>query len=112
MGSPIEVGPYEYTLSGVESAQGPNYQTSIAYVEVTKDGVAIATLTPERRWYPVRTQTDHRSRYRHPLARGFLCGAGRSEWQECLCHPLLLQSRGSLDVVWGGVDHLVGPDVT
>ncbi|MBN9670860.1 heme lyase CcmF/NrfE family subunit [Roseibium aggregatum] len=52
-GDPVSVGPYEYTLHEVENGVGPNYQTSIARVEIGRDGKTLTTLYPERRWYPV-----------------------------------------------------------
>ena len=48
-----EIGPYVFTLEGVENTTGPNYQTSIASVHVTKGDEHVTTLFPERRWYPV-----------------------------------------------------------
>ncbi|WP_422378380.1 heme lyase CcmF/NrfE family subunit [Roseibium sp.] len=52
-GEPVAVGPYEYTLVSVKNGVGPNYQTSVATVNVSRNGAAITTLHPERRWYPV-----------------------------------------------------------
>ena len=55
-GEPVAVAGYEFTLLDVGNARGPNYQTSLATVEVTKDGARVALLFPERRWYPVERQ--------------------------------------------------------
>ncbi|PSL20717.1 heme lyase CcmF/NrfE family subunit [Shimia abyssi] len=52
-GEPVRVGPYDYTLMDIENTTGPNYQTSIASVHVSKKGEALTVLFPERRWYPV-----------------------------------------------------------
>ncbi|WP_068114598.1 heme lyase CcmF/NrfE family subunit [Tropicimonas marinistellae] len=52
-GTEMAVGPYAFTLAEIGQAQGPNYQTTIATIEVTRAGQAVATLQPERRWYPV-----------------------------------------------------------
>ncbi|MDP5220112.1 heme lyase CcmF/NrfE family subunit [Ruegeria sp. 2205SS24-7] len=52
-GERIAVGPYAFVLDGIENTTGPNYQTSIATVEVFRDGTLVSTLKPERRWYPV-----------------------------------------------------------
>ncbi|WP_299351267.1 heme lyase CcmF/NrfE family subunit [uncultured Shimia sp.] len=53
IGTPVSVGAYEFTLTGVESAKGPNYQSSLATVTVTRGGDFVTNLHPERRWYPV-----------------------------------------------------------
>ncbi|PRY23233.1 cytochrome c-type biogenesis protein CcmF [Aliiruegeria haliotis] len=55
-GSATRVGPYEFTLEGIRNTTGPNYQTSIARVTVTRQGDVVAELAPERRWYPVERQ--------------------------------------------------------
>ena len=52
-GDPTQVGPYEFTLLDIENTTGPNYQTSIAAVKVTREGEVVTVLFPERRWYPV-----------------------------------------------------------
>ncbi|MHC0053794.1 heme lyase CcmF/NrfE family subunit [Actibacterium sp. D379-3] len=53
MGDPVQVGSYAFTLLDVENGTGPNYQTSVATVRVTRDNRLITMLRPERRWYPV-----------------------------------------------------------
>jgi cytochrome c-type biogenesis protein CcmF len=53
LGKPTQVGQYEFTLTRIQDGKGPNFETSIAVVEVTRDGAPVATLRPERRWYPV-----------------------------------------------------------
>ena len=56
VGEETAVGPYSFALLDIENTSGPNYQTSIAAVRVTKDGDFVAMLFPERRWYPVEEQ--------------------------------------------------------
>ncbi len=52
-GEATQVGPYEFTLIDIENTTGPNYQTSIAAIRVTRGGELATVLFPERRWYPV-----------------------------------------------------------
>ena len=52
-GESVVVGGYAFSLVGVDAARGPNYQSSIASVRVSRDGHEVALLSPERRWYPV-----------------------------------------------------------
>ncbi|NDR56778.1 heme lyase CcmF/NrfE family subunit [Aliiruegeria sabulilitoris] len=54
--TPVSVGPYEFTLHDVRSGNGPNYQTTFAKVDVTRNGAHVTTLEPERRFYPVERQ--------------------------------------------------------
>ncbi|MDG5495800.1 heme lyase CcmF/NrfE family subunit [Niveispirillum sp. BGYR6] len=58
LGDKATVAGYELTLDKVAPAKGPNYTTEMGFFTVRVDGRVIATLTPERRWYPVaRMQT-------------------------------------------------------
>ncbi len=52
-GESFALGPYEITLREVHKESGPNYETSLAEMAVTKAGAAVTTLYPEKRFYPV-----------------------------------------------------------
>ncbi|GGH18940.1 cytochrome c-type biogenesis protein CcmF [Cribrihabitans marinus] len=52
-GQPFEVGGFTLTLEGVEEVEGPNYLSTMAQVRLETSGREIATLTPEKRTYPV-----------------------------------------------------------
>jgi len=56
LGESVDVAGYSYTLLDVTANRGPNYQTSMATVKVTKGDETLALLFPERRWYPVERQ--------------------------------------------------------
>lgn len=53
VGETFAVGPYDITLADVDTFQGPNYDTTMARMEVARDGRPVATLFPEKRFYPV-----------------------------------------------------------
>ena len=53
-GASYPLGPYEVTLQSVEEVQGPNYLSTQATMIVRRDGALVATLTPEKRFYPVQ----------------------------------------------------------
>lgn len=53
IGESFPLGAYEVKLVAVSDVQGPNYTASRAEMLVSKDGVAVATLFPEKRIYPV-----------------------------------------------------------
>ncbi|MFV3127411.1 heme lyase CcmF/NrfE family subunit [Niveispirillum sp. KHB5.9] len=58
LGDKATLAGYELTLDKVEDLAVANYQTEMGQFTVRRDGGVIATLTPERRWYPVaKTQT-------------------------------------------------------
>ena len=55
-GETAELAGYRFTLAGIADRQGPNYVARRATFEVSRDGRPVATLTPEKRFYPVERQ--------------------------------------------------------
>ncbi len=53
-GESFDLHGFTVTLSEVHDEQGPNYQTTMAEMDVTRDGKPYATLFPEKRFYPVQ----------------------------------------------------------
>ena len=54
LGETFPLGGFEVTLVEVHEEQGPNYTTTMAEMQVTKAGVDVVTLFPEKRVYPVQ----------------------------------------------------------
>ncbi len=50
---PFEVAGFTVTLTDVQRVEGPNYSSTMAFVDLARDGEVIATITPEKRFYPV-----------------------------------------------------------
>ena len=50
---PWTVGAYQLTLTGVQEVRGPNYVATQGTLTLAEDGREIATLRPEKRFYPV-----------------------------------------------------------
>jgi cytochrome c-type biogenesis protein CcmF len=53
-GDQMSVAGYTLTLEGVRLEDGPNYQAQVGVIAVEQNGSRIATLTPEKRFYPAR----------------------------------------------------------
>jgi cytochrome c-type biogenesis protein CcmF len=53
-GDTVELGGHVFRFQGVRDAQGPNYVAARATLTVTRDGRAVTTLRPERRFYRVQ----------------------------------------------------------
>ncbi len=51
---PFELSGYQIMLRNVDEFQGPNYISTMARMEVTRNGKLVATLYPEKRVYPVQ----------------------------------------------------------
>ncbi|MBJ7416855.1 MAG: heme lyase CcmF/NrfE family subunit [Niveispirillum sp.] len=53
LGDKASIAGYELGLDKVEDLNIANYRTEMGHFNVSRDGRQIATLTAERRWYPV-----------------------------------------------------------
>ncbi len=66
---PFTVGDYEMTLRSVEELNGPNYVATRAVIDVAKNGAPVATLAPEKRFYPVAQMPTTEAAIHQNLAR-------------------------------------------
>jgi cytochrome c-type biogenesis protein CcmF len=56
-GDHVDLAGYRFELAGIEERRGPNYVAKHATFKVTTaDGAPVATLAPEKRFYPVEQQ--------------------------------------------------------
>ncbi|WP_022704481.1 heme lyase CcmF/NrfE family subunit [Pseudorhodobacter ferrugineus] len=53
VGESYDLEGYTVTLTSVEKETGPNYFTTMARMDITHNGAAVATVYPEKRVYPV-----------------------------------------------------------
>ena len=51
VGQSVEVGGETYTFRGVEPRAGPNYDATVATVDVARNGRLLTTLRPQKRTY-------------------------------------------------------------
>jgi cytochrome c-type biogenesis protein CcmF len=68
-GESFAVGPYRITLVEVRDTSGPNYQTTMATMELHRDGARVAVLHPEKRFYPVAQMPTTEAGMDHSLLR-------------------------------------------
>jgi cytochrome c-type biogenesis protein CcmF len=54
-GDTVQAGGYTFTFQGVTRVEGPNYDAAQGLVVVTKDGLEVAQLKPEKRVYRVQS---------------------------------------------------------
>jgi cytochrome c-type biogenesis protein CcmF len=52
-GETFAVGAYDITLTTVRQVEGPNYVSTTAEMAIARDGRPVATVFPEKRFYPV-----------------------------------------------------------
>jgi cytochrome c-type biogenesis protein CcmF len=48
-----ELGAYHFTFDQITAIKGPNYNSDQATITITKNDQTVATVYPEKRWYPV-----------------------------------------------------------
>jgi cytochrome c-type biogenesis protein CcmF len=53
IGETFLLGAYEVRLDAVDEVEGPNYQSTMAQMTVTRNGALVTVLSPEKRIYPV-----------------------------------------------------------
>jgi cytochrome c-type biogenesis protein CcmF len=61
-GQTASLGGYQWELRDLRDAAGPNYAARVADVVVSRDGRTVATLTPERRNFPVQQVTTNEAK--------------------------------------------------
>ena len=54
IGDSARLGAYTFAFSDLTRVEGPNYVAARARFDVTRDGQKVATLFPEKRFYPVQ----------------------------------------------------------
>ncbi|MGH6648511.1 heme lyase CcmF/NrfE family subunit [Aquabacterium sp.] len=54
VGDAVSLGGYRFQFSELEKVKGPNYIAGKATFEITRDGVRVSTLHPEKRFYVVQ----------------------------------------------------------
>ena len=67
-GERIEIAGYDLTFEGSTPRLGPNFREEVARFAVTRDGRAVAEMTPTKRFYPARQMPTTEAAI---LTRGF-----------------------------------------
>ena len=97
-GASVAVGGYEFRFDGVSPVEGPNYSALAATLVVTRDGMPVTVLRPQKRQYWVQRQVTSETAIRMfrgdniLLALGEDLGAGR--WS------VRVQIRPLVTLVW------------
>jgi cytochrome c-type biogenesis protein CcmF len=61
-GETVHLGGYDWKLTDLHDAPGPNYIARAARLEVSRDGRPVTVLVPERRSFPVQRMTTTEAR--------------------------------------------------
>ncbi|TPE49439.1 heme lyase CcmF/NrfE family subunit [Amaricoccus solimangrovi] len=79
LGESWPVGAYTLRLDKVEAAEGPNYQTETATVAVFRGARQIATLHPQKRFYPVQRMPTTEAAIDRGLTRDLYVALGDAQ---------------------------------
>jgi cytochrome c-type biogenesis protein CcmF len=96
---------YEFTLARIDEVQGPNYVARRATFEVAEDGSPVATLTPEKRFYPVERQATSEAGIDTGLFRDLYVVLGDPVEGEAAGarHTVRIYHNPLVMWIWGGV---------
>ncbi len=79
IGESWPAGGYTLRLDKVEPAHGPNYQTETATIAVLRDGRQVATLRPQKRFYPVQQMPTTEAAIDRGLTRDLYVALGDAQ---------------------------------
>jgi len=100
VGDMWSVGAYEVTLADVSDARGPNYVTTLATINVAKNGRQLAVLTPEKRFYPVARMPTTEAAIRNGILRDIYVVIG--DLQTDGGYAVRVYIKPFANWIWGG----------
>jgi cytochrome c-type biogenesis protein CcmF len=100
IGDTTQVGGYTFRLDKLEQIQGPNYEATRGIVTVRKGDRLIATMDPEKRFYPVQQTPMTEASINTGLTRDLYVSLGEpvnnTAWVVRIYH------KPFIDWIWGG----------
>jgi len=100
VGDTVEVGGYTFRLDGLAEVQGPNYEATRGSVAVLKNGRALRTLYPEKRFYRVQQMPMTEAAIDTGVARDLYVSLG--EPVEGGAWVVRVYHKPFVDWIWGG----------
>ncbi len=108
-GQSANLNGYEFFFRGVEQVPGANYDADRGSIEITKDGVSVAMLHPEKRLYRAQRNVMTEAAVDESLLRDLYVALGEpfdnGEWSLRLYHKPAMQMvwLGGLLMFLGGI---------
>jgi cytochrome c-type biogenesis protein CcmF len=101
-GQSVTVAGYTYRFDGAREIRGPNYIAVEGTFTVTRDGRPVATLTPERRRYPVEGQETTEAAIRSTVLGDLYAVIGEADGDQG-AHVTRIYFNPLVPWIWGGV---------
>ena len=99
-GDTTEIRGVVFTFRGVREVFGPNYRAAQGQIDVTENGKTIATLHPEKRFYPASQSTMTEAAIEPGLTRDLYVSLG--EAVEGGAWIVRVYLKPFIDWIWGG----------
>jgi cytochrome c-type biogenesis protein CcmF len=99
-GETVTLGGYAFRFDGVKEVEGPNYSAVRAAVTVTKDGAAVARLSPEKRVYQVQRNPMTEAAIDYGLTRHLYVSLGEPVGDDAW--TLRIHIKPFIGWIWGG----------
>ncbi|WGF88801.1 heme lyase CcmF/NrfE family subunit [Marinivivus vitaminiproducens] len=102
-GQAVEMAGYRFELRAIGDRAGPNYSARTADILVTRSGVAIAELRPEKRFYPAEQQQTTEAGIRSLLKGDLYAVLGDATGQSDQSYAFRLYFNPLVSWLWGGI---------
>src|SRR5581483_7960447 len=97
-GAATAVGPYEFRFEGVKPIEGPNYEGVGGTIRVTRNGMPLTVLYPQKRQYYVQRQVTTEAAIEMHYGSNLLVALGEDlgagKWS------IRIQVRPLVNLVW------------
>ncbi len=99
-GQTLHLGGYEFRFESIERRKGPNFIAAQARFEVRREGKLVATLRPEKRFYPVQQMPMTEAAIDRSFSRDLYLSLG--ERSSGGSYGLRVQIKPFMTWIWSG----------
>lgn len=100
LGEGYNVGAYQFTLDKIEQVEGPNYLSTVGTISVRQGRKTIATMLPEKRFYPVAQMPTTEAAIRNGFLRDIYVVIGDAQANDG--QTVRVYIKPFTNWIWGG----------
>ncbi len=101
-GETIHIAGYDLTFTGAQGVAGKNYTAERGTFEVSRNGWHLATMDPERRFYPVQSSFTTQAAIRTDIAADLYVTLGAVDPADRSAHVVRLYHHPLVPWIWVG----------